>query len=436
MFNEELPAVFQQYWQANEFQAPTAIQAAVYGPLSRKESVVAISPTGSGKTIAYLLPILASLEAGAGNQCLILATSQELAKQVADVAVEWASKVSIQVQSVIGGANANRQVEKLKNKPELIIGTPGRVLELIRAKKINAFQVQSLILDEADQLINQDQQGLVKEIMKAVGKKTMVSFFSATADAALAPIQALVPEIQVIDVTKTDTSQGEVTHCFMHVSPRKTVETLRRLAHTPAFQGLIFFNQLADLGSTEEKLQYHQLKVASLASDQSKELRKMGLNLFKKRELQLLLATDIAARGIDIERLPYVVNAEVPLTKENYLHRAGRVGRMGTAGTVITFVNEYTRKDYQRLMKQLEFSTIEVFVYNGQVQSEPPIIREKAEKPVKAQAKQPNPKSVQPTPTVTTKREHTAEAPVAKKKGKKKQRTKNQKDKGKRKQKE
>lgn len=365
---KQLPLPWQAMWEEKNFRAPTAIQQQVYLPMCDKQSLLAVSPTGSGKTLAYLLPALQQVTPKEGNQLLILTSSQELAVQVYEVAKEWAQPLGLTCQSCIGGANVKRQVEQLKKKPEVIIGTPGRVLELIKAKKINAFQLQSLILDEADQLVKDDTQGLVKEIVQRLGKKTTFSFFSATASQALAEAKALIEsDVLVIDTTAIDDSQGEIVHYYLQVSPRKVVDTLRRLCHLEAFQGLLFFNQLSDLGSAEEKLLFNGIKVASLASDQSKELRKLALHAFKKHQVTALLTTDLAARGLDVHHLPYVVNVDVPLTKESYLHRAGRVGRMGATGVVLTLVTPQSQRDHRKIMSQLELKAQEVFLHGGQL---------------------------------------------------------------------
>lgn len=374
---KQLPLAWQTLWEDKAFRQPTAIQKQVYKPMCQKQSLLAVSPTGSGKTLAYLLPSLQQVVPGQGNQLLILTSSQELAVQVYEVAKEWAQAIDLHCQSCIGGANVKRQVEQLKKKPEVIVGTPGRVLELIKAKKINAFNIQSLILDEADQLVKDDSQGLVKEIMQRLGKKTTNSFFSATADTALAEVKELVTDLTVIDTTMIDDSQGVVHHYYLNVSARKITDTLRRLCHIEAFQGLFFFNQLSDLGNAEEKLGFHHLNVASLASDQSKEMRKLALNAFKQHRLNALLATDIAARGIDLDRLPYVVNVDVPLTKESYLHRAGRVGRMGADGVVLTLVTPQTQRDYRKIMSQMQLKGQEVFLHTGELTTEKPMVEEK-----------------------------------------------------------
>lgn len=387
MFENNLPEKWHNRWTEEGFTAPSVIQEKVYQPLLAGENLVGISPTGSGKTLAYLLPTLAKVIPGEGNQLLVLTSSQELGIQVAEVARVWGRELDLNVQPIIGGANVKRQIEKLKAKPEVLIGTPGRVVELIKQKKIKAHLLQTVIFDEADQLFLPGTSELVEEIIKSFQQELQYAFFSATADQALPAIEKVVPNISVYDVTKEDRSKGEVKHYYLVYPARRTVDALRRFAHLKDFQGLVFFNQLQDLGSAEEKLLFHQLPVASLASDQSKELRRMALELFKQGKIVELLTTDVASRGIDINELPFVINHEVPLTKESYLHRSGRVGRMGASGEVITLVQDNTLSYLKKIAKELDITIEEVFLHGGALHTERPekeereVVRESKAKP-------------------------------------------------------
>lgn len=158
----------------------------------------------------------------------------------------------------------------------------------------------------------------------------------------------------------------------MHVPARKKDEYLRRLAYVDGFQGLVFFNQLSELGAMEEKLLFRGVAVGSLASDQNKLVRKAALDQFKNNKITALFTTDVAARGLDIKGLPYVVNAEVPLTEEAYLHRSGRTGRMGSEGIVITFVQDHTLRDLKKIARKADLSIKEIFLHGGQLLEESP----------------------------------------------------------------
>lgn len=379
----------QKNWTEAGFQQPALIQNKVFLPITEGKNLVGIAPTGSGKTLAYLLPLLNQLEVGVASQILVLTSSQELAMQVVEVARKWLAGSGMKAQPLIGGANVKRQQEALKKKPEVLIGTPGRVLELITAKKIKAANIKTLVFDEVDQLIQGQSLQLIQKIMKAADNQAQRLYFSATADVVLDELKKLETDLEVVDVSKEDKSQGEVQHFYLETTDRKKVDQLRRLLNLPEFWGMIFFNQLSDMGSGEEKLAFHQLPVVSLASDQSKIARKNAIEQFKKQQAQGLLTTDLASRGLDIESLPFVINVDVPLSEESYLHRAGRVGRMGQAGVVITLVSPQEKADLTKIAKKLALQLAPIYLYGGELLTEEPVRQAdpKKKKPKKSKGK-------------------------------------------------
>lgn len=373
MNNQEFVPFLQKNWEDAGFEKPALIQSKVYTPIAEGKNLVGIAPTGSGKTLAYLIPLINQLKAGIPSQVLILTSSQELAMQVVEVARKWLAGSGMKVQPLIGGANVKRQQEALKKKPELLIGTPGRVLELITAKKIKASNLKTLVFDEVDQLVQGQSLQLIQKILKASDNEAQHLYFSATADVVLDELNRFESDLQIIDVSKEDDSQGDVQHFYLETSDRKKVDQLRRLLNLPAFWGMIFFNQLNDMGSAEEKLQFHHLPVVSLASDQSKISRKSAIEEFKKHQALGMLTTDLASRGLDIEALPFVVNADVPLSEESYLHRAGRVGRMGNAGIVISLVTPQEKSDLTKIAKKLELKLAPIYLFGGELLTEEPV---------------------------------------------------------------
>lgn len=373
MNNQEFVPFLKNNWEEAGFQKPALIQTRVYSPIIEGKNLVGIAPTGSGKTLAYLLPLINQMEAGKASQVLVLTSSQELAMQVVEVARKWLTGSGMKVQALIGGANVKRQQEALKKKPELLIGTPGRVLELITAKKIKAPNIKTLVFDEVDQLIQGQSLQLIQKILKASDNQAQHLYFSATADVVLDELNQLESDLLVVDVSDEDDSQGDVHHFYLETSDRKKVDQLRRLLNLPAFWGMIFFNQLNDMGSAEEKLLFHQLPVASLASDQSKISRKNAIEQFKKHQVLGLLTTDLASRGLDIESLPFVINADVPMSEESYLHRAGRVGRMGESGIVISLVTPQEKSDLTKIAKKLDLKLEPIYLFGGELLTEEPV---------------------------------------------------------------
>lgn len=388
---EELLKEWQEKWEKENFKAPTLIQEEMFMPLKTGKSVLGISPTGSGKTLAYLLPLLQTVEKGGGNQLLILLPSQELASQVAEVTRDWIKPLDLNIQSIIGGANISRQMERLKKRPEVLVGTPGRVLELIKAKKIKAHLIKTLVLDEVDDLVAQVEYNATKSVMKSVMADTQIVAVSATGQVILPEVDTLfkvTPEI--VDVTKEDTTKGVIRHTYIEAPTRKRSDTLRRLSYVDNFKGLVFFNQLSELGVASERLTYLGIDHRTLASDQHQSERKRAIEDFEKNKVSLLLTTDIGARGLDFSDLTYVVQYDISINAENYVHRSGRVGRMGKNGEVISLVNEREIRELKKMIKGMDRELIEVFVSHNQILTE----EEEAELELPEQPKKKEPKKI------------------------------------------
>lgn len=364
-FMKQLPEGWQKQWQTSGFDQPSAIQEQSFLPLSEGKNVRGISPTGTGKTLAYLLPLLLNVKKQEGSQLLILAPSQELAVQIGQVAQEWSKTLELKTQTLIGGANVKRQVEKLKKKPEILIGTPGRILELIRSKKIKSHQLKTIVMDEADLLLQKSDLDLTRQILQSAPVDYQLVFYSATADTIEKEVNELAADALTVDAVNEDVSAGKIQHFYIEVPFRKRKDFLQKMLHIPSFYGMVFFNQLADLGAVEEKLAYEGLPVVGLASDQNKQLRKLAISQFSQRRAKMLLTTDVGARGLDFPAIDFVINADVPQDSVSYAHRAGRTGRMGAEGSVVTFINERTKRDFQRLMKQVGHSAEELFIYDA-----------------------------------------------------------------------
>ena len=258
----ELAPALAQEWQAVGYQQATAIQKLIMGPLAQGQYLVAISPTGSGKTLAYLLPVLGQLQAGQGLQALILAPSQELAKQIAGVAQTWGGHLDLKVQLVVGGANFKRQQEALKAKPEIIVATPGRFLELAnQTRKLKVHQVRYLILDEADYLLQAEHEGALHQIRKSLMRDVTVAWISATYGQPL--VDLVASGLPLYQVENDQVSQsGQVDHVYVLTHDRQKVQQLKRLAQVADMQALVFFEQVHDLETVAAKLVFQGIKVA------------------------------------------------------------------------------------------------------------------------------------------------------------------------------
>lgn len=346
-----LPKVWQEQLASLSFDHFTPIQEEVFDPISQGKNLLAVSPTGTGKTLAYLLPSLLKLKPKKSQQLLILAPNSELAGQIFEVTKTWAEPIGLSALLLLSGSSQKRQIERLKKGPEILIGTAGRIFELIKLKKIKMMAVDTIILDEFDALLSDSQYHFVQKITNHVPRDHQMIYVSATK-----AIEAnhLATDTQVIDLSaqKLET----ISHHYMIVDRRERLEILRKLANIPNMRGLVFFNSLSDLGACEERLSFQGSSAVSLASDVNVKFRKLILEKFKKNELSLLLATDLVARGIDIEQLELVINFEVPRDQETYTHRAGRTGRMGKEGLVITLITH--KEELKKLKKFASVSEV------------------------------------------------------------------------------
>lgn len=341
---DTFPSSWQKHLEALGFNQLTPIQEEAFTPIQEGQNLLLVSPTGTGKTLAYLFPSLLKLQPKKSQQLLILAPNTELAGQIFDVTKTWAELLNLSAQLFISGSSQKRQIERLKKGPEILIGTPGRIFELIKLKKIKMMAVDTIILDEFDQLLGDSQEHFVEKISHHVPKTHQLIYVSAT--------QA-IDTAKLADKTKTlDLSQQKldtIDHYYLMVDKRQRLDTLRKFSNIEQLRALVFFNSLADLGAAEERLQFAGANAVSLASDINVKFRKTILEKFKNHELSLLLATDLVSRGIDIDQLELVINYDVPRQKEDYTHRSGRTGRMGKKGMVITFVSH--PEDLKKLKK-------------------------------------------------------------------------------------
>ena len=418
----------QAYWEKLGYQEPSVIQEKAYEPMKEGADVVGISPTGTGKTVAYTLPILAKTVVKGGLQTVIITPSQELAVQVAAVVKEWAKEVGITVQPLIGGASIKRQLEKLKQKPEIVVGTAGRILEISEMKKLKLHQVATVILDEADQLLQQDQLATDRKVVAKIPNKPQLAFFSATSNELMQDLPKWFNvEPLWLDVTAEDTSAGKVLHAYIETPNRKRTEMLKRLTQISDFRALVFINNVANLVTVAEKLSFEGVSVAVLHGEKYKTERQHALQQFRNGKVKLLLTTDVASRGLDIQGLPYVIQYDLPVAKESYVHRSGRTARMGQAGTVLTLVNERDLRDFKKVIAPLELELTRLYLFGGELMNERPEtitdeVTTKTTEKSKAKAKEKNTEQLKPS---------TKPAAIVKKKHKKK----DQKNKGARKKK-
>lgn len=367
MITEVLKTPLKELWEQKAFPAPTAIQNRVFEPLNKGESFIAISPTGTGKTLAYLLPILNKLEANKELQALVIAPSQELAKQIGTVAEEWAKPLGIKTQIILGGANFKRQQDALKDKPEMIIATPGRLLELAsKSNKVKLHQVKTVVFDEADYIWHRDNRQAALDLQKKLMRDTNYVWFSATVSDELR--QMMMESERAIQLLHSDTDHQtlNIEHHYLLTQNRQKLTQLKRLAQVEDMQALVFFEQVNELESVASRLIHDDIKVGLLHGQLNKLERQTALKLFAEKKLTYLLTTDVASRGIDIANVPFVIHYNRVSDANTYLHRSGRTGRMGEYGQVISLVNEQEHRDLENILSEKQIELTERFVYAAQ----------------------------------------------------------------------
>ena len=344
---------------------PMAIQTKAIPAVLAQQNIIGQAPTGTGKTLAYLLPLLQQLDKELHQlQAVVLAPTYELAMQITGVArdLSQAAELGIKVQGLIGGANIARQIDKLKDKPQLIIGSAGRIIELSRKGKLKLANVKMLVLDEFDRLLDDQNLKNTVDVVKLLPEQRQIVMFSATAPKkALERADFLDQPTQiVVKATAADLASRE--NCYLMTPFRDKIEAIRKLTRRLGVErGLVFINRTYDAERTLEQLRYEGIKADSLLGHSNKQARQKAIANLKSGKIQLLLSTDLAARGLDIAGIDYVFNLDLPENAQTYQHRAGRTARAGAKGTVITLADNKEAYKLAKLEKSLgiEFKSLQ-----------------------------------------------------------------------------
>lgn len=361
--------VFNQHFH-KLYNKPTLIQQKTYQPLVSGKNVVGLSPTGSGKTVAFLLPLLTNVARNPNVQLVIFEPSQELAIQTSHVARKWANLLNLKVLSLIGGANLRRQKDKLKKcHPQVIVGTPGRIQVLADGNRLKLGHLKSVVIDEADNLLTGSTLEVIRGILDHGPSHIQLSYFSATDTQILHHLKRwFAQDAERIDVRRQDKTRGLVIHGLLRIGMRKRHRMLKMLMDVPHFKALVFFNNLKELNQTYSYFKHlHNHRVAKLAGYQGQIPRAKAMRGFRKNKIQLLLTTDVTARGLDIPELPAVINYDVPSRKTEYIHRIGRTGRMGHRGLVINFGDSHDFRDLRHVCKGLGYHFELIYFYDDQI---------------------------------------------------------------------
>ena len=335
------------------FEEPSPIQALTIPVLLKGEKdVVGQAQTGTGKTAAFGLPILEMIDKSNGNvRAIVLAPTRELAIQVAEEINSFASGRKLKIVPVYGGQSIEQQIRQLKKGVDIVVGTPGRVQDLIDRKILKLDKLEYFILDEADEMLNMGFVEDIEKILESTNKDKRMLFFSATMPKEILKIAEnhMRKDYEILKVESKELTTNLTDQIYFEVKQKDKFEALCRIIDLePDFYGIVFCRTKNDVNELAGKLNDRGYDAGELHGDITQNHREVTLNRFKARKLNILVATDVAARGIDVNDLTHVVNYAIPQEAESYVHRIGRTGRAGKEGTAITFM---TPSEYKKLLQ-------------------------------------------------------------------------------------
>jgi len=339
------------------YESPSPIQAQTIPLLLEGNHVVGLAQTGTGKTAAFALPILSRIDTSAKTpQALVLAPTRELALQVAEAFERYATYVKgLHVLPVYGGQGYGVQLSALRRGVHVVVGTPGRVMDHLEKGTLDLSDVQYVVLDEADEMLNMGFAEDVETILKTTPEHKQVALFSATMPAQIRRIATrYAPGAAEITVKNKTRTAANVAQRYLYVSHQQKLDALTRVLEVENFDGMIVFVRTKQ--ATEdlaERLRARGFSAVAINGDVVQNQRERTIEALRNGKLDILVATDVAARGLDVERISHVINYDIPTDAEGYVHRIGRTGRAGRSGDAISFVTP--REKY--LLRSIEKAT-------------------------------------------------------------------------------
>ena len=354
------PAVMQAIADQGYTQ-PSPIQQEAIGPVLSRRDVMAAAQTGTGKTGAFALPIVnvlsESSHRASSNQvkALILTPTRELAAQVAESVAACHQHTTLRSGVVFGGVSINPQMKQLRRGCDILVATPGRLLDLFQQNAVKFSELEILVLDEADRMLDMGFIHDIKRIMKLIPAKRQTLLFSATFSDDIRKLSKQFTNDPVeVSVTPKNSTAPSVDQAIVHVQKsNKTTLLIKLIQENKWGQVLVFSRTKHGANRIAKKLETQGISAAAIHGNKSQGARTKALAEFKSNDLNVLVATDIAARGIDIDRLPNVINFDLPHVPEDYVHRIGRTGRAGATGHAVSFVTDEDTKqlrDIQNLI--------------------------------------------------------------------------------------
>lgn len=325
---------------AKGYKAPTPIQDQAINSILEGRDLIGIANTGTGKTAAFLIPLINKVLLNRNQKALIVAPTRELAVQIDEELKGFARNLRIYSTLLIGGANIRRQINDLYRNPNFVIGTPGRILDILRQGQLNLQKFQSVVLDEADRMVDIGFIKDIKYIISLLPRERQSLFFSATIEGSVRDILgSFVRNPVIVSVKKKETAANVAQNVVRVESQMQKIEKLHELLIQQNFDKVLVFGRTKHgVQRLSNELNERGFKSDAIHGNKRQSQRQNTLDRFKRGEIQILIATDVASRGLDIPDVSHVINYDLPESKEAYIHRIGRTGRADKKGIAISFV--------------------------------------------------------------------------------------------------
>jgi superfamily II DNA/RNA helicase len=357
--------------EKQQISAPTPVQIAAMPALMAGKDAYLRAETGTGKTLAYLLPLFTRIDpALAATQVVIVAPTHELAIQIHRQSCDLAQNAGRAIRSVllIGGTATDRQIEKLKAKPHVVVGSPGRIVELIDRGKLKTKHLRGIVVDEADRLLNDENLKWIQKIVGAAPPARQLIFASATIEQQTRQVIAALSPDAVMVRPGAATVNENIEHLYVVCEERDKPDVLRKLLNAlDVPRSIVFVHRNDVAGKVADLLADHRMEVADLNAELDKMDRKQAMDGIRSGAIRIMIASDLAARGLNIPGVTHVFNLDVPTLSKAYLHRVGRTGRAGAKGTAISLLTEIEARLVRRYEQELGIVMRCVRVRDGRI---------------------------------------------------------------------
>ena len=350
-----------------DYQKPTLIQEKAIPALLNGKDLLGCAKTGTGKTAAFAIPIVQKLLKNKGEcvgskpvRALILAPTRELAIQIGENIEAYARYTELQVGVLFGGITPKRHIKVIKREPDIIVATPGRLLDFVEQGHINLDTIEMFVLDEADQMLDEAMLKIVKKIIRKLPKSRQNMLFSATMPKEVMKlVNSFLKNPVKISAEVTAADKVEINQQVYYVEePDKTKVLIQWLKEQTYESVLVFVRTKTKADKVSKAINISNIRNKAIHGDKGQSERQKALELFKNKEIKVLIATDVAARGIDIDKLSHVINMNIPNIPETYIHRIGRTGRAGMHGTAISFCSQ-EELPFLKAIEQLQGKSLE-----------------------------------------------------------------------------